>query len=161
MLQIGVIGAGKASENELDAAELIGAEIARKGHILVCGGLGGVMEAASKGAKSKGGLTIGILPGEDKSEANEYTDVKVVTAMSHGRNAIISRTADVLIAVGGGTGTLSEIGLSMKIEKPVIFIKNSLPEFIVEGEKIYQVDEPWESVELAEKLLLSKKGVRA
>ena len=82
-----------------------------------------MMEYASKGAKEAGGLTIGILPGKDRAEANSYIDIPIITAMSHARNAIIVRTADVLIAVGGKYGTLSEIALAKAIDKPVYGIK--------------------------------------
>lgn len=123
MLQIGVIGSSSADEELYKVSESLGEEIARAGCILVCGGLTGVMEAASKGAKRLGGLTVGILPGVGKEEANRYIDVKVVTAMSHARNAVIARTADVLIAVGGELGTLSEISLGLKIGKPVIVLE--------------------------------------
>lgn len=123
MLQIGVIGSSSADEELYKVSESLGEEIARAGCILVCGGLTGVMEAASKGAKRLGGLTVGILPGVGKGEANRYIDVKVVTAMSHARNAVIARTADVLIAVGGELGTLSEISLGLKIGKPVIVLE--------------------------------------
>ncbi len=123
MLQIGVIGSSSADEELYKVSESLGEEIARAGCILVCGGLTGVMEAASKGAKRLGGLTVGILPGAGKEGANRYIDVKVVTAMSHARNAVIARTADVLIAVGGELGTLSEISLGLKIGKPVIVLE--------------------------------------
>ena len=83
------------------------------------------MEASAKGAKKQGGLTVGILPGFEKGEANEYIDIKVVTAMSHARNAIIVRSADALIVVGGELGTLSEVSLGLKIGKPVIVVKGS------------------------------------
>ncbi|MFQ5800555.1 MAG: TIGR00725 family protein [Candidatus Hydrothermarchaeales archaeon] len=152
MFQIGVIGAGKAEEEEYHIAEQVGEEIAKAGHVLVCGGLGGVMEAAAKGARSQGGLTVGILPGEIKEEANEYIDVRVVTAMSHARNAIITRTADVLITVGGGAGTLSEVALALKIGKPVVMVKDVLPGFALEMESVYLVSSPKEAVELAQNL---------
>ncbi len=121
--QIAVIGAGKGSKETEKLSEEVGREIAMSGSILICGGLGGVMEAAARGAKEKGGITVGILPGTDKSEANEYIDIKIVTAMSHARNAIIARTADALIAVGGGHGTLSEIALGLKSGKRVIALE--------------------------------------
>lgn len=152
MLQIGVIGAGEAGDAEYTVAEHVGEEIAKAGHILVCGGLGGVMEAAAKGARSQGGLTVGILPGMTKEEANEYIDVRVVTAMNHARNAIIARTADILIAVGGGAGTLSEIALALKIGKPVVVIRDVPPHFSIEGKGVYLVQSPKEAVELAQNL---------
>jgi len=123
LLQIGVIGSSSADEELYKVSESLGEEIARAGCILVCGGLTGVMEATSKGAKKLGGLTVGILPGVGKTEANRYIDVKVVTAMSHARNVVIARTADVLIAVGGALGTLSEISLGLKMGKPVIVLE--------------------------------------
>lgn len=125
MIQIAVVGDGKATGKVYDLAMKVGAEIADANAILVCGGLGGVMEACAKGAKEHGGLTIGILPGQDSSEANPYINVKVVTAMSHARNAIIARTADAVIAIGGGYGTLSEVALALKLEKPVILLETS------------------------------------
>jgi len=155
MLQIAVIGAGEAGDSIKNVAREVGVEIAKTGHILICGGRGGVMEAAAKGAKSAGGLTIGILPGERKDEANQYIDVKIVTAMSHARNAIITRTGDGIIAVGGRAGTLSEIGLALKIKKPVITLKDAEPEFMVE-DKIYIANTPREAVSMVEELCKKK-----
>jgi uncharacterized protein (TIGR00725 family) len=124
MIQIGVVGGGDVDNETQALAGEVGREIARSGNILLCGGLGGVMEASAKGAKEEGGLTVAILPGTSKEEASPYMDVKIVTAMSHARNAIIARSADVLIAVDGGLGTLSEIALALKIDKPVIVLEN-------------------------------------
>ncbi|MBF0559999.1 MAG: TIGR00725 family protein [Nitrospirae bacterium] len=119
---IAVIGAGDAEGELLSTAEEVGRLIAQNGAVMVCGGLGGVMEAAARGAKSLGGLTLGILPGLDKNDANPYIDVPVTTGMGDMRNAVIVRTADVLIAVGGAYGTLSEIALALKTGKTVIGI---------------------------------------
>ncbi len=127
MILIGVIGGDKADERINKIAGEVGARIAKSGCALVCGGLGGVMEASSMGAKEAGGLTIGILPGFDRSEANAYIDIPIVTGMSHARNAIVARTADTLIVVDGGLGTLSEIALALKIGKPVITITGAEP----------------------------------
>lgn len=146
--QIAVIGAGKGSEEIDKLAEELGREIAVSGSILICGGLGGVMEAAARGAKEKGGTTVGILPGTDKSESNKYIDIKIVTAMSHARNAIIARTADALIAVGGGHGTLSEIALGLKSGKQVIVLeKGSTSPMEVKGMSLAKT--PKEAVEMA------------
>jgi uncharacterized protein (TIGR00725 family) len=153
MLQIGVIGAGKAKDGEKRIAKEVGMEIGKAGHILICGGLGGVMEGAAKGVKSQGGLSVGILPGGKKEEANQYIDVAIVTAMSHARNAIIARTADVLLAVGGGAGTLSEIALAQKIGKPVILLKDAMPKFSPMSKETYLASSPKEAVELAEKIV--------
>jgi uncharacterized protein (TIGR00725 family) len=152
MLQIGVIGAGHANAREKRIAEQVGAEIAKRGHILVCGGLGGVMEAAAKGTKIGGGLTVGILPGESKEDANQYIDVNIVSAMSHGRNAIITRSADALIAVGGSSGTLSEIALGLKIKRPVVVIEDVLPEFSPAAEGVYHASTVQEALDLVESL---------
>ncbi|MEW6162771.1 MAG: TIGR00725 family protein [Nitrospirota bacterium] len=119
---IAVIGAGITDEPTLKIAEEIGRLIARRKAVLVCGGLGGVMEAASKGAKSEGGITVGILPQNHKNEANPYIDISVATGFGEGRNVIIARTADAMIAVGGEYGTLSEIAFGLKMGKPVIGI---------------------------------------
>jgi uncharacterized protein (TIGR00725 family) len=117
---LGVIGAGIADERTLDSAEAAGRLIAKRGAILVCGGLGGVMEAAARGAKAEGGTTIGILPQDKKDEANPYIDIPIATGFGEGRNVIIVRTADALIAVGGEYGTLSEIAYALKMGKPVV-----------------------------------------
>jgi uncharacterized protein (TIGR00725 family) len=94
--------------------------VGERGAVLVCGGLGGVMEAACRGAKEGGGTTLGILPGSDRSAANPYVDVALATGLGEGRNLLIVRAADVLIAVGGGHGTLSEIALALRAGKRVI-----------------------------------------
>ena len=120
---IAVIGGRRVEKSLLKEAEEVGKLIARKGAVLVCGGLGGVMEAASRGAKSGGGLTIGILPQDHKRDVNEYIDVPIVTGLGIGRNVIIARTADALIAVGGEYGTLSEIAFALQMGKPVVGIR--------------------------------------
>lgn len=119
---IAVIGAGNADRDLLAVAEEVGRLIAHNGAILVCGGLGGVMEAAAKGAKSGGGLTVGILPGFEKDDASPHIDVPIATGLREGRNVLIVRSADALIAVGGEYGTLSEIALGLKTGKTVIGI---------------------------------------
>jgi hypothetical protein len=118
----GVIGAGKTSQKIRNMAEEIGKEIAEIGGVLVCGGLGGVMEGAAKGAKEEGGVTIGILPGEDKAEANPYIDYPIVTGFGEARNLVVIRTADVIIALPGKYGTLSELSFALKLGKPVVGI---------------------------------------
>ena len=119
---IAVIGAGSADKELLTLAEEVGRLIGLNGAILVCGGLGGVMEAAARGANAEGGITVGILPGLEKSAANPYINVPVATGLGEIRNAVIVRSADVLIAIGGGYGTLSEIALGLKAAKTVIGI---------------------------------------
>ena len=120
---IAVIGGRRTEKALLLEAEEIGRLIAKKGANLVCGGLGGVMEAASRGAKLEGGLTVGILPHDNSKEANQHIDFPVATGLGIGRNVIIARTADALIAVGGEYGTLSEIAFALQMGKPVVGIK--------------------------------------
>jgi uncharacterized protein (TIGR00725 family) len=116
-----VIGPGDGvSAEELEAAEEAGRLLAEGGAILVCGGLGGVMEAACRGARSAGGLTLGILPGRDRREANRYVEVGVATGLGEARNALVVRSADAVVAVGGAYGTLSEIALALKGGTPVV-----------------------------------------
>lgn len=119
-MQIGVIGASTCNSEIENLAFQVGREIAKAGAILICGGLGGVMEAACRGAKEAGGLTIGILPGISKEDANPFVDVKIVTGLSHARNIIVVRSADAVIAISGSYGTLSEIAHALNLEIPVI-----------------------------------------
>jgi uncharacterized protein (TIGR00725 family) len=121
---IGVIGGSEAGEETCDLAREVGREIARRGHVLVCGGLSGVMEAAARGAREEGGMTIGILPTGRRDDANPYIDVAIATDMGHARNAVIANTADALIAVGGSYGTLSEISFGLKLGKRVVSLKS-------------------------------------
>ena len=91
--------------------------------MLICGGLTGVMEHAARGARSGGGLTIGLLPGDDPNDANEYIDIAIATSLGHGRNAVLARTADGVVGLGGGLGTLSEIALALRNGRPTIGIR--------------------------------------
>ncbi|NOZ69638.1 MAG: TIGR00725 family protein [Deferribacteres bacterium] len=120
---ISVIGAGSCDKEIYGVAEETGRLIARNGCILVTGGLGGVMEAASRGAREAGGITVGILPGFSKEDANEYVQIPVVTGMSHARNVIVVRSADAVIAIAGEYGTLSEIAIALKLGRPVVGIR--------------------------------------
>jgi uncharacterized protein (TIGR00725 family) len=138
---IAVVGPGAASQAETWMAEEVGAGLARAGAVVVTGGLGGVMEAASRGAKSRRGQTLGILPGTDRTEANGWVDVAVPTGMGEIRNALVVRAADALVAVGGGPGTLSEIALALKGGKPVV----GLASWDIEG--MVQVADPAAAVE--------------
>ena len=106
-----------------DLAFELGRGIAQRDSVLVCGGLTGVMEHAARGARDAGGLTIGLLPGDDPDEANEHIDVAIATGLGHARNAILARTADGVVALGGGLGTLSEIALALRNRRPTIGIK--------------------------------------
>ena len=111
---VAVIGAGRADEAQCLAAETVGRRLAEGGAVVVCGGLGGVMEAACRGAKQAGGTTVGILPGLDRSDANDHVDVAVATGLGEARNAVVVAGADAVVAVGGEFGTLSEIALAGK-----------------------------------------------
>ena len=119
-MQIGVIGASRCSTEIAELAEAVGREIGKRGAVLICGGLGGVMEFVSKGAKEAGGLTVGILPGKSKDEANSYIDIRIVTGMGHARNVVIAHSSDSIIAISGEHGTLSEIAIGLKLNKTVI-----------------------------------------
>lgn len=119
---IGVCGGHAASAGYLAQAAEAGALIAGKGWWLICGGLSGVMEAACKGAASKGGFTIGVLPGIDAASANPHVSLPIATGIGHCRNAIITSTADVVLAIDGAAGTLSEICFSIIHETPVVLL---------------------------------------
>lgn len=119
---IGVIGAAQPSPHGLALAESVGCEIARRGGVLVCGGLGGVMEAAARGAFEAGGEVVGILPGPEGASANPFVTIAVPTNMGHARNVIIAHTAAALIAVEGEYGTLSETAIGLKLGKPVVVL---------------------------------------
>jgi uncharacterized protein (TIGR00725 family) len=123
-LVIGVIGESTLTEALHETlAEEVGLRLGAAGATLVCGGLGGVMEAACRGARAAGGRTIGILPGTDRAEANPFVDVAVATGLGQARNVLIVLSSDALIAIGGGFGTLSEIALALRYGKPVIGLR--------------------------------------
>lgn len=151
---IGVIGAGTAGEDILGMAEEIGRLIAEQGCLLICGGMGGVMEASARGAKQACGTTIGILPQPDRHTANPYIDIPIATSFGEARNLIIIRTADLLIAVGGEYGTLSEIAFALKAEKPVI----GLHTWDIKG--IIRAETPAEAVGRAMEILAAAESVK-
>jgi len=119
-LFIAVIGGYPCSNTERELAKQTGRELARRGVFLICGGEGGVMEAACEGAHSEGGITIGILPGNNRTDANQFISIPVVTGLGSARNVIVVKSAQAVIAIGGGYGTLSEIGFALKFGIPVI-----------------------------------------
>ncbi len=118
--RVAVIGAALATPDELELARRVGAEIARRAAILLCGGLGGVMEAAAGAARAQGGLTIGLLPGYDAAAANPGIVIPLPTGLGHARNVLVVAGAEAVIAIGGGAGTLSEIGLALKLGRRVV-----------------------------------------
>jgi uncharacterized protein (TIGR00725 family) len=119
-LRIGVAGPNKCSPAERELGLAVGAEIARRGAILVCGGLGGMMEAAAEGAHREGGMTVGILPGERADEANVFIDFPLPTGLGPFRNMLLVRACDALIAIRGGYGTLTEVAFALRLGIPVI-----------------------------------------
>jgi uncharacterized protein (TIGR00725 family) len=119
---IAVVGPGRADQSQLAEAEAVGRGLAEAGAVVVSGGLGGVMEAACRGAREAGGITLGLLPGSDRAAANAWVSVAVPTGLGEARNALVVRAADAVIAVAGEYGTLSEIALALKAGKPVVGI---------------------------------------
>lgn len=148
---VAVIGGGVCSKEEAGIAETVGRELARRGAVLVCGGLGGVMEAACRGAKAAGGSTVGILPGSNRHDANRYVDIPIVTGLGEARNVVVVRTGQAVIAVGGEYGTLSEIAYALKLGLPVVGVRTwqlSKPGFTPPW-GIVEVDTPIEAVSRA------------
>jgi uncharacterized protein (TIGR00725 family) len=117
---VAVVGASEATDEEAEVARAVGAGLARRGAIVVTGGRGGVMAAASRGAAESGGTAVGILPGPDREEANDWVTVALPTGLGELRNGLVVRAADAVIAVGGAYGTLSEIALALRAGVPVI-----------------------------------------
>ena len=150
-MMIAVIGGDNAPEDVLPQAEAVGREIAQRGHVLVCGGRGGVMEAACRGAREAGGHTIGVLSGPDRSDMNAHVEFPIVTNLGFARNVIVVLSADVVIAVDGSYGTLSEIAFALMHEKPVIGLGTwRLSDASgVEDGRIVRAGGPLEAVELA------------
>lgn len=147
---IGVIGGDPAPEEALHQAEAAGREIARRGHILICGGRGGVMEAACRGAAEAGGLTIGVLPDADRALMNDYVRIPIVTGLGRARNLVIVLTADALIAVDGGYGTLSEIAFALQHGKPLAGLGTwRLQTDAGDEAPIFRTDDPVTAVEWA------------
>jgi hypothetical protein len=117
---VGVVGSGSCDGVIAQIAEEVGERLAREGLAVLTGGRGGVMEAASRGAKKVGGLTIGVLPGDRREDANQYVDIPIATGLGEARNAIVARASEALVAIAGEYGTLSEIALALKMGRPVI-----------------------------------------
>jgi hypothetical protein len=147
---IAVIGGGQCSKEEARLAEEVGRELARRGAILVCGGLGGVMEAACRGASLEGGTTIGILPGDDIQAANPHVQIPIVTSLGYARNIAVVKSARAVIAIGGSYGTLSEISHALQSGIPVIGLNTwSLSRNGQEDKSIIPAQSPTEAVDKA------------
>lgn len=148
-VQISVIGASTAGPELARRAEEVGRLLAERGAVLVCGGLGGVMEAAARGARQAGGTTIGILPGESRAAANPWIEHAVATGIGQARNLAVAASGDAVIAVGGEWGTLSEIAFALKLDRPVVVLE---PGWAIEGEGLVRASTTEEAVELALRL---------
>ena len=151
---ISVIGGGSCAPEDYNRAREVGRLLAERGYVVLTGGLGGVMEAASRGAAEAGGLTVGVLPGVVKEEANPFVDVVLTSGMRDARNLIVATSGRVAIAVGGGFGTLSEIAFALKHHVPVVGLGTwTLPEHRVPGEGVRAVETPAEAVAAVEELI--------
>lgn len=137
---VGVIGVSDPKEKEYQMALDVGKLIGAMGLSMICGGLGGVMEAASKGCQQAGGTVIGLLPGPDKAEANPYVTYVLPTNLGHSRNTVIAHSADILVAVGIGYGTLSEIAIALKLGKKVLGYRSWQVEGVVKCEKLTEIE---------------------
>ena len=153
-----VVGASQADAETWEAADAVGRGLARRGAVVVCGGLGGVMEAACRGAKAEGGTTVGILPGQDRDDANPFVDLALPTGLGEARNTLVVRAADALVAVGGEFGTLSEIAFALRVGTPVVGVRTwELARAGRPVDAIVRVDEPDEAATLAIELALSPR----
>ena len=151
---VAVIGASNATEWELATAEEIGRLLGEIGCVLVCGGLGGVMNAAARGAETAGGLSVGILPGEDREEAGRHLTLAITTGFGEARNALVARSSDAVIAVGGEFGTLSEIALALKMGIPVIGMGTwELGRDDLDRDPIIRAETPGEALEALRRVL--------
>lgn len=149
-----MIGSSDCSEEEARLAEEVGRELAKRGATLICGGLEGVMEAACRGAASQGGMTIGILPGNSRKNANPYVQIPIVTGMGYTRNVIIAKSGQAVIAIGGSYGTLSEIAYALQNNVPVIGLGTwSLSRGGVADKSIIIAQNPVDAVEKAVSLI--------
>ena len=156
---VAVIGGSQCSKEEAKLAEEVGRRLARRGAILVCGGLGGIMKAACKGASSAGGTTIGILPGDNRQAANPYVQIPIVTGLGEARNVIVVKSAQAVIAIGGSYGTLSEISHASKNGIPVIGLNTwSLSRNGRQDKSIIPAQSPAEAVDKALALVTSPKS---
>jgi len=151
---VSVIGGGSCAAEEYKVARAIGGLLAERNFVVLTGGLGGVMEAASRGAHEAGGLTVGVLPGQVREEANPFVDIVLTTGLSEARNVIVATSPRAVIAVGGSLGTLSEIAFALKHHIPVIGVGSwTLPEDRVPGEGVRPAATPAEAVDLVERLV--------
>jgi uncharacterized protein (TIGR00725 family) len=149
---IAVVGAGKCSKKLRDMASQVGKYVAEHGGVIVCGGLGGIMEGAARGAKEAGGVTIGILPTDNKNDANEFIDYVIPTGFGEARNIMVIRAADAVVAFPGKYGTLSEMAFALNADKPVVSVNAWRL-----SDEIEQVEDPVEAAKLAMELAEQSK----
>jgi uncharacterized protein (TIGR00725 family) len=160
-VRVGVIGASQAGARESRRAYEVGQHIARSGAVLICGGLGGVMKEAARGAYDEGGLTVGILPGDDASHANPYIHIPIVTGMSYARNIIVVRSSQVVIAIGGAYGTLSEIAYALNLGVPLVGLGTwSIAKIDRTGTRMALAETAGEAVATAFNLINPKSQIR-
>ena len=151
---VAIIGGSQCTAQEAKLAKEVGRELAKRGAILLCGGLGRIMEAACKGASLEGGVTIGILPGGNRQAANPFVQIPIVTNLGEARNVVIVKSAEAVIAIGGGYGTLSEIGHALRNGLPIVGLntwrlsRNDQP-----NTSIIYVQNPIEAVDMALSLI--------
>ena len=154
---VAIIGGSQCTSQEAKLAKEVGRELAKRGAILICGGLGGIMEAACKGASLEGGVTIGILPGGNRQAANPYVQIPIVTNLGEARNVVIVKSAQAVIAIGGGYGTLSEIGHALRNGLPIVGLntwrlsRNDQPD-----NAIIPAQNPNEAVDIALSLIVEQ-----
>jgi len=149
---IAVIGGGECTKELQNSAADIGRFIAENGGVVICGGLGGVMEGAARGAKKGGGTTIGVIPSSNKYDANEYIDYVIVTGLGEARNLIIVKTADAIVALPGKYGTLTEMAFALHAGKPIVSVTKAWDL----GDEILQFDDPLEAAKAALKMACEK-----
>ncbi len=150
---VAVVGGSQASAAEERAAAHIGRGLAEKGAIVICGGRTGVMEAVARAARAAGGVVVGLLPGRSRLEGNPYLTVALPTGLGEARNALVVLAADVVVAIGGGYGTLSEVALARKMGKPVLVVEGSgLARRLADWANDLAVVSPEEAVEAALRL---------
>jgi len=143
-MRVSVIGGSSIDGSTADRARTVGRLLGRRGHVVVCGGLGGVMEAVCAGAAAEGGETVGILPTADRRDANDHVSVAVATGLGHARNALVVMNGDAVVAVDGGAGTLSELGYAGVFDRPVAGLGTH------DAPGVEAVDTPAEAVDYVE-----------
>lgn len=152
-MRVSVVGGGTVTSEQESLAEAVGRELGRRDHVVVCGGRGGTMEAVCRGAKAVDGETIGILPSARRADANPHVDVAIATGLGHARNALVPLNGDGVIALAGGSGTLTEIGFATIHDRPVVGIETH----DVAGLEIERAETPAEAVDAIERAVADRR----